>query len=50
VLFPSTYPQYLKGYRLTGNSGSNKANNLKNFMPHDSLKSDEPYKRPPDSQ
>jgi hypothetical protein len=31
----------LKGYRLTGNSGSNKTSSLKSCTPHISLKSDE---------
>jgi hypothetical protein len=39
----------LKGDRLIGNNGSDKASSLKSFTPHDSLKSDEPYKRSPDS-
>jgi hypothetical protein len=39
---PNNLPQYLKGYRLTGNNGSNKANSLKSFTPHNLLKRDEP--------
>jgi hypothetical protein len=39
---PNNFPQYLKGYRLTGNNGSNKASSLKSFTPHNLLKSDEP--------
>jgi hypothetical protein len=39
---PINLTQYLKGYRLTGNNGSNKASNLKSFTPHNLLKSDVP--------
>jgi len=39
---PNNAPQYLKGYRLTGNNGCNKASSLKSFTPHNSLKSDVP--------
>jgi hypothetical protein len=37
-------PPILEGYRLTGNNSSNKGSGLKSFMPHNTLKSDEPEK------